>query len=178
SSEVVLNGLDMDDCQGDKKIIEALISMGAAIEIDCKNKQLKIKSTPSLQGAELDINDYIDAIAILAVIGCYAKGKTHLFNAKIARRKESDRISTIAMELKKMGARIEELEEGLIIHHSPLHGAHLTSHSDHRIAMALSVAALGASSCSTIDNVECICKTYPTFASDFAALGGQIEVMP
>ncbi|MGE0669820.1 MAG: 3-phosphoshikimate 1-carboxyvinyltransferase [Parachlamydiales bacterium] len=175
-SELTLGNIDMDDCQGDKKLIEVLIAMGANIEIDAEKKQLKIKKGSKLKGMELDINDYIDAITILAVIGCYTEGTTRIVNAAVARKKESDRIHSICTELKKMGASIEETPDGLIVSRSSLHGAQLKSYADHRIAMSLSIAALGAKGESVIDGVECVAKTFPTFARDLSNLGASIEV--
>jgi len=97
-------------------------------------------------------------------------------NAAIARKKECDRIHAIATELKKMGADIEETKDGLIVRRSHLKGAHLESYRDHRIALSLTVAALGAEGESVIDGVECINKTYPTFAEDMQKLGASIKV--
>lgn len=175
SSEIVLDNLDITDSQGDKQIIHCLISMGANIEIDHNRKRIIVKKTKRLQGISIDLNNFIDAIAILAVIGCFAEGKTHLYNAQIARHKESDRISAITTELRKMGANIEEREDGLIVYSSALKAASLYSHKDHRIAMALSVAALAATGTSLIDDIECIAKTYPHFVDDFRQLGAKIE---
>ncbi len=175
-SELTLQNIDMSDCQGDKKVIEALIEMGARIEIDEKQKVLRVKKGSQLQGKELNINDYIDAITILAVIGCYAEGTTKITNAAVARKKESDRIHCICTELKKMGAVIEETPDGLIVSRSDLQGASLKSYSDHRMAMSLAIAALGASSETVIEGVECVAKTFPTFARDLAELGASIRV--
>lgn len=172
-SSVTLENIDMSDVQGDKKLIETLVNMGAKITIDQNSLQVAAGST--LQGAELDINDYIDSITILAVLGCYAEGETQISNAAIARKKECDRIHAIVTELKKMGADIEEKEEGLIVRRSKLKGAHLKSYHDHRMALSLTVAALGAHGASTIDGVECVNKTYPTFARDMQKLGAQIK---
>ena len=83
----------------------------------------------------------IDAIPVLAVLGCFAKGKTILANASIARQKESDRLQSITHELKKMGAKIIEQDDSLVIYQSELKGATLFSHFDHRIAMALTIAS-------------------------------------
>lgn len=174
-TEIVLNNLDLTDPQGDKQIIDCLILMGANIEVDPDHKRIVVKKTKYLKGIDIDLNNLIDAIAILAVIGCFAEGKTHLYNAQIARHKESDRIAAITKELRKMGANIEEREDGLIIYPSSLKAAKLYSHKDHRIAMALSVAALAATGTSIINDVECIAKTYPHFIDDFRQLGAKIE---
>lgn len=174
-SELVLDNIDLKDVQGDKALIPALESMGARFESD--GSKLCVKKGGRLEGAHLDINDFIDALPILAVVGCFAKGETKIVNAAIARQKESDRIRCIATELKKMGADIEERPDGLIVRESRLHGSHhLESHHDHRLVMALSVAALAAEGTSTIHGIECTAKSYPTFFDDFKKLGASMEV--
>jgi 3-phosphoshikimate 1-carboxyvinyltransferase len=177
NSELTLTGIDMLDCQGDKKIVEILQEMGARIVVDDTAKTLHVQKGGTLRGIRLDVNDVIDAVPILSVIGCYAEGVTEICNAGIARKKESDRIHAIATELKKMGANIEEKPDGLLISHSPLAGAELKSWHDQRIAMALAVAALEAKGETVIDGVEAINKTYPTFAHDFRSVGASIEVI-
>jgi len=173
-SAITIDNIDPTDVQGDKKIIHTLSHMGATLF--AKNSSLHVKRG-GLYGKRFDVNDYVDALPILAVIGCFAEGKTEIYNGAIARKKESDRIHAITNELKKMEAAIEEREDGLIVHHSKLKGAHLESHYDHRIAMSLTVAALGAEGQSSINGVECIQKTYPTFAMDMQRLGAKIEVI-
>lgn len=126
----------------------------------------------------MDINDFVDAITILAVVACFAEGETRLYNAAIVRQKECDRISSIAAELKKMGANITEADDGLIIKKSSLTGTHLHSYHDHRMVMSLTVAALGANGEATIGPVECVSKTFPTFMRDFNALGANIKEVP
>ncbi len=174
-SEIVLDNIDMSDVQGDKALIAALESMGARFETH--GTKCSIKKTTGLKGIKIDINDFVDALPILAVVGCFASGKTEIVNAAIARTKESDRIRCIANELKKMGADIEEKPDGLIIRSSQLHGSKdLQSHHDHRLAMALSVAALAAKGESTIHGIECTAKSYPTFFDDFRKMGAQMVV--
>ncbi len=162
-SEVVLENLDFTDVQGDKKLIAVLQKMGANIEIT--EKDVIVKKS-KLHGCVVDVNDFVDAVPILSVIACFAEGQTEIHGAAIARQKESDRISAVSTELKKMGAQIEERADGLLIANSPLHAAELFSHHDHRIALSLAVAALGAKESSTIDAFECVSKTYPTFCRD------------
>jgi 3-phosphoshikimate 1-carboxyvinyltransferase len=175
NAELTITHVDMNDCQGDKVIVDILIEMGANIKIDIKQQQLYISPGSQLKGREIDINACIDALPILAVVGCYAQGSTHLYNASVARKKESDRLSTITSELKKMDASIEEYPDSLLIHQSSLSGATTQSHHDHRIAMSIAVATLAASSGSIIDNTNCIKKSYPSFISDFKNLGADIE---
>lgn len=174
-SELTLHQIDMDDVQGDKILISILEKMGAQFLIDKTNQILHVKKTEQLHGIQIDVNDCIDALPILAVIGCFAKGRTEIVNGAMARLKESDRIASICCELKKMGALIEEKPDGLIIESSLLKGACLDAHQDHRIALSLAVAALAASSPSQITGTEWINKTYSQFQESFTQLGAKMR---
>lgn len=174
-SEVSLSGIDFKDAQGDKAILQTLQAMGAKFAV--KDREIFIEKEQTLRGASLDINDYIDALPILAVLGCFASSKLEIKNATIARRKESDRIASIVKELKKMGATIEEHPDGLTIHPSKLVGSPcLETHNDHRIAMALTIAAMGAKGESTISHVDCAKKSYPRFFDDLSRIGAKITL--
>ncbi|MCP5504551.1 MAG: 3-phosphoshikimate 1-carboxyvinyltransferase [Chlamydiales bacterium] len=172
-SEISIENVDRDDIQGDKKLLDLLKQMGAKFETE--GRTLHVKKSGPLQGKTFDINDTIDAITILAVIGCFAEGETVLTNAAIARKKECDRIHCIATELKKMGADIEEKEEGLIIRTSKLKGTTLETYHDHRMVMSLTVAALGAEGESVIQGTACVHKTYPNFKEHLIKLGARVK---
>lgn len=172
-SEISIENVAMEDVQGDKKVLDFLKEMGAQIELE--GRTLHIKKRGPLQGKTFDMNDTIDAFPILAVIGCFASGETVLTNGAMARKKECDRIHSIATELKKMGADIEEKEEGLVIRSSKLKGATLETYYDHRMVMSLTVAALGAEGESVILKTECASKTYPNFKEHMKALGANIR---
>ena len=172
-SEITVHNIDMNDAQGDKKIISALRTMGAIIEES--GDTLVVKSSGRLTGCEIDVNDFIDAVTILAVVGCYASGTTTLTNAAIARKKESDRLSSITTELKKMGADIIETPDSLIIQGNPLNGSTCLSYHDHRIAMSCAIAALGAENESIINDTACVTKSYPDFVGDMQRLGCDME---
>lgn len=175
NSNIIIENLDRNDLQGDKKVIDILIQIGANIEY--QNNSLKVsKNSKKLSGINIDVNDFIDAVPILAVLGCFLEGKTVLSNAAIARKKESDRLSTITQELSKMGAIIEETPDSLIIKKSKLKNANnLESHHDHRIAMALAIAALNTEGVSCINNVSCVAKSYKNFFKDIKNLGAKIN---
>jgi len=178
-SELTLSPIDMDDPQGDKAIIPLLKQMGARFEIDPARKTLTVKKGGSLKGMRIDCNDFIDALPILAVIGCFAEGETQIVGAAIARSKESDRIRCIAEELKKMGGDLEERPDGLLIRPAKLKGAKVQTHHDHRLVLALSVAAMAAHSGeSVIEGAAAAEKTYPGFLKDFKAVGADIEALP
>jgi 3-phosphoshikimate 1-carboxyvinyltransferase len=109
------------------------------------------------------MNAIPDALPGLAVVGCFASGTTRLQNVPQARLKETDRIAVMHEELSKMGADTEETEDGLIIRESNLRGAVVDGHNDHRIVMALAVAALGAEGETTITSAEAVSITFPSF---------------
>jgi len=175
-SEILVQHVDMLDCQGDKKLVEILKEMGAQIDEDTAAKTLKIHKGNRLKGIVVDMNDCVDAIPILAVAACYAEGTTFLRNVEIARFKECDRLACTVKELRKMGALIEELPDGLKIEGGLLQGANVFSHHDHRMAMSLVVAGLGAKGETLVQATECISKTFSTFQTDFAKLGALIEI--
>jgi 3-phosphoshikimate 1-carboxyvinyltransferase len=109
-SSLTIENVDLDDPQGDKEIVHLLQKMGANMEIDRKEKKVQIKPG-KLKGITIDINNFIDAITILAVAGCYAEGETRIINASVARQKECDRLHCICLELRKMGADALTIEE-------------------------------------------------------------------
>jgi len=176
NSEIIVHNIDMNDPQGDKALIRVFTDMGANIEIDHEKKRLHVKKCTGLLGISVDINDFVDAITILTVVACFAKGETLIKNAHIARHKECDRIHAIATELKKMGADINETEDGLKIIGKKLDGVSgLYSYNDHRMVMSLTVAAMGASGESSITPVECVAKTFPKFLESFTSIGADIQ---
>lgn len=177
-SELTLKNIDMNDPQGDKELVHVLKRMGADIRIDEQANMLEVKNDGKLKGTEIDINNFIDAITILAVIACHAEGETLIYNAAVAKQKECNRIQCIATELKKMGADITETDNGLLIRKSTLHGAKVHSYNDHRMAMSLAVAGMNASGETEISPTSCVAKTFPSFLKDFQALGANIKTSP
>lgn len=173
-SDITIDNIDMQDVQGDKAIIFALQEMGAKIDYDEKSRILHVKKNGVLKGNKINVNDFIDAIPILAVAGCFAEGTTEITGAAIAKHKESDRLVAMTTELKKMGADIIDNEDGLIIKQSQLMGAKMLSYHDHRIAMSLSVAGLAAQGDSLIEDVSCVAKSFPGFAGLMQGIGAKI----
>jgi len=171
-SKIELNGLDMNDVQGDKEIVNVLKRMGA--KIDVSEGKIVVENS-KLKGIEIDVNELIDAVPILAVIGCYADGKTVIKNAGVARKKESDRLNVMVKELRKMGAKIEEFEDSIVVEKSKLYGAEVDAHNDHRVALALAVAGMTAEGKTIIKGAECIEKTYGSFPKDVNGIGANIQ---
>ena len=174
NSEITLHNLDLQDAQGDKELITILQIMGAKIAVDVVKKTLHVRRSGKLVGQTINVNNYIDAVPILAVMACFALGTTTIIGASIARKKESNRLFAITQELQKMGANIIELEDGLKIIPAKLSGARVTSFNDHRIAMALTVAGMAAIGETIVENVECVDKSFPNFLQLMRDLGAQI----
>ena len=172
--ELRIANLDFDDLQGDKRVFDYVREMNGNISFDGGDVVVKASE---LTGGVFDLNATPDALPLMAVLGCYANGVTELTNVPQARLKECDRIACMTGELRKMGAEIEEKPDGMVIHGGrKLTGCQVESYRDHRIAMALTVAALGAEGCTYIADGECCEVTYPDFAADFRRLGVQIGV--
>jgi 3-phosphoshikimate 1-carboxyvinyltransferase len=171
-SEILIRGLDFSDHQGDKKVFEMVERMG--VELVHQPNGVLVKGKP-LEGIDIDMNDTPDALPALAVVGCFAKGETRLLNVEQARLKECDRIKAITTELKKMGADIEELADGVVIRQSDLHGAEVHGYNDHRMVMALALAGLTTTGETIVDTAESVNVTYPGFYEDFIKLGAQLE---
>ncbi|MDR0931639.1 MAG: 3-phosphoshikimate 1-carboxyvinyltransferase [Victivallales bacterium] len=173
--EVTIRNLDFSDAQGDKKVFDFFEQMGAKI---VHGTELTIApATRKLQGRSIDLNATPDALPIMAVAAALAEGETRLLNVPQARVKETDRIAVMTSELRKMGAVIEELPDGMIIQGGSLCGAEVSSHFDHRIAMALSVAGLSARGETVIDHAEAASVTYPEFIPDFQKLGADFAIL-
>ena len=169
--EFILDNLDMSDPQGDRRVFDVLESMGAKVSV--QNNSILIKGD-KLKGMEIDMNSIPDALPAIAVAGCFAEGETRLVNVPQARLKETDRIHTMCQELKKMGASIEELPDGLVIKQSRLRGCHVSGHYDHRVVMALTIAGLNAEGETTIDTAEAVNVTFPEFVDLIYRCGGNI----
>ncbi|MCF6336051.1 MAG: 3-phosphoshikimate 1-carboxyvinyltransferase [Spirochaetales bacterium] len=160
-SSLTLRGLDMNDSQGDKEVVNMLKEMGCFIDIGTNHITIK---GGNLKGVELDLNNTPDALPAMAVTACFAEGKTKIFNVPQARLKETDRIAVMKKELEKMGAEIEELPDGLIITgKDKLTGTGVSGHKDHRIIMALAIAGLASEGETTIDNTSAVSITFPNF---------------
>ena len=156
----------------DSVITRILLQMGT--ETHYSNDGLLVEGG-RLKATRVDISDCPDLGPAIAVLGCYAEGETEIMGAGRLRYKESDRLSAIATELKTLGGQITSTENRLVIRGpSSLTGGTVDSHGDHRIAMALSVAAIHARNDVTVTNAECVSKSYPNFFNDLRSLGVKI----
>lgn len=171
-SDVVCKGLDMGSQQGDKAVMDIIGEMGGRIVVDGGNVRALTADT---KGTVIDAAQCPDLVPILAVLGALSEGRTEIVNAQRLRLKESDRLKAISSELGKLGACIMEKQDGLVIDgRKSLCGGRVDSWNDHRIAMALAIAATKCKEPVVISNACCVKKSYPDFWGHYKALGGRI----
>ncbi|MGC8878143.1 MAG: 3-phosphoshikimate 1-carboxyvinyltransferase [Anaerolineae bacterium] len=182
-SEVLLHHTNVNPTR--TGLLDALQAMGAHIQVGEMKEQggepvaeLLVRSTPLQAGqvaGELVVR-MIDEFPIFAVAATQASGSTIVRDAQELRVKESDRIAAVATELRKMGAHIEEWPDGFIVEGPvTLQGAHVDSHGDHRLAMALVVAGLIARGETVVHGCEVIGDSFPGFVPIMRQLGANIE---
>jgi 3-phosphoshikimate 1-carboxyvinyltransferase len=173
-SEVSVKNLDYETVQGDKAVLGVLKRMGVNGKLCPDQVEVEGKGDV-LEAVDVDARNIPDLVPVCAVLACYAKGTSKIHDAHRLRYKESDRLLSLYLELKKMGAQITMDENSLTVK-GPcvLHGATIDPHNDHRIAMACAVAALGASSETRVQDAECVRKSYPKFFLDLRALGADV----
>ena len=173
-SKVQVNNLDYGSVQGDKAILGVLKKMGVDVKVCADSVEIE-GSGSLLKALEVDAKNIPDLVLAIAVLACYANGKSRIFGARRLRLKESDRLKSLHSELTKMGAQICMDDDGLTVQGGcRLHGALIDPHNDHRIAMACAVAALGAEGQTTIQNAECVRKSYPQFFTHLKQIGAEI----
>lgn len=163
-------GLNPASHQGDRAVLDILRRFGA--EIQEQNGSFTVRRGV-LRGLTIDAKPIPDLIPVLSVVAALAQGETRIINAGRLRLKESDRLHTTTALLTALGADIEELEDGLIIHgKESLSGGSVDSCGDHRIAMAAATAACGCLGPVQLSGSEAVSKSYPRFWEDFNQLTG------
>ena len=170
---ITLSGLRADSLQGDRAILDILERMG--VKWAWQGNQLVVYPSKTY-GAVIDGSQCPDIIPVLAVLGAASQGVTKIINAGRLRIKESDRLTAMATELRKIGVSIEEGPDSLTIEgRSHFSGGQIDSWNDHRIAMAMGVAAVRATAPLHLEGAESVQKSYPTFWKDYQQLGGKVD---
>jgi 3-phosphoshikimate 1-carboxyvinyltransferase len=158
--------------------LDVLRRMGADVDVVADGREVRARAGGRLHGTEIggdEIPSLVDEIPVLAVAAACAEGTTVVRDAGELRVKESDRIAALATQLASLGAGVEARPDGLVIRGRPggLRGGHVHSGGDHRMAMALAVAALASPDGETVvDGWEAVATSYPAFERDLAALCG------
>jgi 3-phosphoshikimate 1-carboxyvinyltransferase len=177
-SELELEGVGLNPTRA--AVLDALRGLGVALSVEDERETsneptglIRVRSVgalkPSTDGANVirgaTIAQLIDELPVLAVVGTAVEGGLEIRDARELRVKESDRIATTVANLRAMGARVEEFEDGLRVEGpARLRGARLQAYGDHRIAMAFAVAALAARGETEIEGAEeCVPVSFPEF---------------
>ena len=179
TANAIGNKVEIDDvlansAQGDKEAIDILSRMGMTVQWNKSKNGIIPAENNDLKATIIDGSQCPDIIPVLSVAAALAKGTTKIIKAGRLRIKECDRLKAVASELTKLGAKIEEKEDGLIIEgvESLKGGVEVWSWKDHRIAMTLAIAATRCKEPIVLKDYECISKSYPSFFNDYRRLGG------
>ncbi len=172
--KVTVEGLGPDAMQGDVAFVDCLEKMGC--DVIREARRITVGRTGELRGIDVDMNAISDTVQTLSVVAMFANSPTRVRGVAHNRFKETDRIGDLAKELRKLGAKVSEHEDGLTIEPIPegqhLSGAVLETYDDHRMAMSLSLSGLRLGGVK-ITNPACTAKTYPEFFADLETLIGR-----
>jgi 3-phosphoshikimate 1-carboxyvinyltransferase len=171
AGDIIIKGLNPESLQGDKVILDFLENMGASVKIS--NDSISVKES-ALRAVKADLTDCIDLLPTMAALAAVAEGTSEFIGIARARIKESNRVSAVKAGLEKAGISVIEEKEKLIITGGTLAGAVIDSNNDHRIAMAFSILGLKAGNI-TIENAECVAKTFPEFWDILKHIGGRVK---
>lgn len=170
-----LEGLNRSSSQGDRAAERLFRAFGA--DVEWKGSVLSV-APKELNGIEIDASQIPDLVPVLAATSALCRGRTRIFNAQRLRIKESDRLAAMADGLTRLGGHVTQTHGGLIVDGvDRLHGGEVDGCNDHRIVMALSIAALRADGCVIISDAQSIQKSYPAFFKDYNQLGGKANVV-
>lgn len=175
--EILLEGVSLDSRQGDRRFLELLARMGGRVERAAAGVRV---ARGDLVAIDADLSDIPDQVPTLAALAPFARGTTRVRNVAHLRLKESDRLAAMASELRRAGAQVEELADGLVIPgvwadaDPPAAPVVVDPHADHRIAMAMALVGLRRPNLSIADP-QCVAKSYPLFWRDLAHWLGESD---
>ncbi len=174
--------------QGDSRIVDIMRDMGVGVKWERNHGAVTVDvevAGAGLRGISIDMSKNPDLVPTVAVLAAIADGITEITGVAHLRYKESDRLAILTGELRKLGVKIRERRDGLLIEgtNTNLRAAEVHSHGDHRLAMALTLAGLctgtgtGSEGETVIEDVECVTVSYPTFFDDLRQLGADIRLL-
>ncbi len=179
-SASVLLGKDMsidaalgDLPQGDREILSHLERLGVKIN---SGEKITLESPKLLNGGRFDLSNNPDLLPPMAILALKTLKPIEIYNVKHARFKETDRIAILAKELAKIGVKVTEKEDGLILEAPKVpKSAELDSSEDHRLFMAFAIAAMFVGNC-TVTDPDSVDVSYPAFVEDMKKIGANITV--
>ena len=161
-SDIIIDGLNPDSKQGDKKIVEIIGKLGYN----------------NIGWFDVDAKDIPDIVPILCVLGTFCQGTSYIRNAGRLRIKESDRLASISDCINRLGGDVTVIDDTVIVKGvKSLHGGEIDSYNDHRIAMSMAICATVCSESVYIKNASCVSKSYPDFFNVYNMLGGKAHVI-
>jgi 3-phosphoshikimate 1-carboxyvinyltransferase len=169
NGDITLNYVNFDSKQADMEILQALKLARANFEI--KKSSIQIQKS-NLSGFDFDATDCPDLFPPLVALAVNANSVSHIKGVSRLTHKESNRALALKIEFEKLGASISHTDDAMTITPGKLHGASTSSHNDHRMAMALSIAGLSLTDDLIIEEAESVAKSYPEFYDDYTILGG------
>lgn len=167
---VTVDNVPVPSLQGDAMLLPLLARMGC--DVEQSGGGIRVEGPERLESISVDMGDMPDVVPTLAVVAAFAEGATEISNIAHLRIKECDRLSATAVELTKMGVRVEEFSDRLIIHGrggASMHGADIETYHDHRMAMSMAIAGLRVEGV-RISGEECVAKSFPSFWDHFSRL--------
>ena len=171
--ETVIKGNIGNLPQGDEVFIDILEQLGVTVSIE--EDEIKIKSPTKLKGGRFDLSNSPDLLPPLSILVLNSQSPIEIVNVKHARIKETDRIAITSRELVKLGIKVQEKEDGLILESSEnLNGAELNSENDHRLFMAFCIAGMYVGNC-TVTDPESVQVSYPNFIEEMNRIGAKIQ---
>ena len=171
--KVTVESLSASSTQADIKILEALTDAGAMVNIE--DNSITVKKPERLNAFSFNALHCPDLFPVLTALAANCKGTSRISGVHRLIHKESNRGKALKEEFNKIGVTIDYKDDILLVRGGKILGGNVSAHNDHRIAMALTLAALNAKKPINIEGAECVNKTYPDFFADIARLGVQVE---
>lgn len=157
-----IDGLSRNSLQGDVEFVDLLARMGCEVGESREGLTLSRRKNRPLRGIEVNMSQISDCVPTLAVVALFAETPTQISGVGFIRNKESDRIGDLIGELRKLGAKIRETDDGMVIEPGALHSASLDTHHDHRLAMAFALIQREVDGV-VINDPQVVSKSWPNY---------------
>lgn len=178
SEKLKVKGLNFNLPQGDSQIVDIISSMGCKIKAEKQRGEVIVQGAERLEGGEFNLGDTPDLLPVVSILALKSTSPVRIAGVAHARVKETDRVANIAKELAKLGAKVEEFPDGLLVNAPKrLKNASLEAYGDHRLFMAFAIAAMMTER-SVVAGAESVDVSYPNFVQDMKSLGARLSPMP
>jgi 3-phosphoshikimate 1-carboxyvinyltransferase len=175
--KITIEGLNFEYPQGDKQILDIIKKMGVDVKVDKEKGEVTVLGSTELKGIDCDLSNTPDLLPAIAILSLKVTSPLKIYGISHARLKETDRVSIISSQLKKLGVPVSEMQNEIIL--SPIRkikNAKLDSHNDHRLFMAFTIASLLTEK-SVVTGAESVDVSYPVFLNDLKCLGANLNTI-